>query len=127
MLKQLDKLLVPVMMKPDRTKLDPDRMRELERYGVMLKEGLNEGWNDLEVPWVLRSADTATWVLRAIQEPGTSIGYVMVEAALEGNTASAETVPRILASWTGRSVAARQMTSTQLRETAGFESQPRGI
>ena len=95
-------LLVPVMVKPDRTKLDPDRMRELERYGVMLKEGPNERWNVLEVPWVLRSADTATWVLRAIQETGTSIGDVMVKAAFVGNSASAETVRRILASETGR-------------------------
>ena len=120
-------LLVPVMVKPENTKLDPERVRELEQYGVMLKEGLNERWNVLEVPWVLRSADTATWVLRAIQETGTSIGDVMVEAALGGNTASAETVPRILASETGKSVSARKMTSTQLRETAGLESQPRGI
>ena len=115
-------LLVPVMVKLENTKLDPERVRELEQYGVMLKEGLNERWNVLEVPWVLRKADTATWVLRAIQETGTSIGDVMVEAALEGNTASAETVPRILASETGKSVAARQMTSTQLRETAGLVS-----
>ena len=120
-------LLVPVMVKPDRTKLDPDRMRELERYGVMVKEGLNERWNVLEVPWVLRSADTATWVLRAIQESGTSIVDVMVEAVLGRNTVSAETVQRILANETGKSVSARKMTLTQLRETAGLESQPRGI
>ena len=95
--------------------LAPDRAHELAQHGVMLKEGMDGHWRVLEVPAVLRHADTASWVGKTLQDPNASVEDIMLEAAAE-TPASTELVRRILQSKPAKHAAGRRTTTEALRE-----------